>query len=81
MEIPDNIKESLQRYVDKGIPTGSFLQAVLENNLMGAVGKADYINKHLLPEICSYIYNQLPSISHGSPENVQKWIERGGLNK
>jgi hypothetical protein len=71
-----DVIESLQRYVEQRIPTGGFLQAVLENNLQEAFGLADEDNCAMLFHICAYIYNELPSMSHGSPERVQKWLAR-----
>jgi predicted nucleotidyltransferase len=73
--IRPDIKETLDRYASQGIPTGDFLAAVLSNNLMEAMGRADSFNQATLPEICSYIYNELPSPCHGSPEKVNAWLE------
>lgn len=36
---------------------GSFVQAVVDNDLMGAVSRADYINSQLLKFYCSLMYN------------------------
>ena len=52
---------------------GDFLRAVLSNDLMGAVGRADEYNRLTLWVIVSYVYNVLPSICHGSPEKVAAW--------
>ena len=70
------IKAAIDRYSKEHCPTGSFLRSVLENNLMEAFGRADEGNRHDLFAICNYIYNEIPSISHGSPENVKSWLER-----
>jgi hypothetical protein len=40
-----------------GYPGGSFVQAVIENDLMAAVGRADSINVKMLPFYCKLIYN------------------------
>ena len=71
-----DIIETLDRYINNKIPTGGFLHAVLSNDLMAACAKADYINKNRLIEISSYIYNNLPMDSWGSPEIVDKWLEK-----
>ena len=71
--------ESLQRYADNHIETGGFLRAVLENDLMEAVGRADEINQQDLFDICGYVYNDMPAICHGSPEKVQAWLDAGKL--
>ena len=73
--IDDNIKEALNRYTQDRIPTGGFLTAVLENNLMEAMGRADTINRYNLYDICTYIYNELPGHIHGSPEKVKQHLE------
>ena len=72
---PQNIIESLNRYVTVRIPTGGFLRAVLENDLMEALGRADSQNKAELSAICNYVYNELPMNCWGSRERVRKWLE------
>lgn len=74
IQIPENIKTSLQLYVEKKIPTGGFLEAVLSNDLMLATASADYYNSKILKEICTYVYNELPANCWGSREIVQKWL-------
>ena len=71
-----DIIETLERYATHRIPTGGFLHAVLENDLKAACERADNINRGRLFEIVSYCYNNLPAVSWGSPEKVQKWLER-----
>ncbi len=78
--IPIQLKQAIDRYVNHGIPTGDFLRAVLENNLMEAIGRADDDNIKIIHNICRYVYNEIPMICHGNIEKVQKWIEKGGLN-
>ena len=73
--VPDNIVESLDLYVNNHIPTGDFLRAVLENNLMEAFGRADEYKRECLFNICHYIYNKLPMSCHGSPEKVRAWLK------
>ena len=72
--LPINLKESLQRYVEHRIPPGDFLRAVLENDLMEAIGRADDINRFYLHDICSYVYNKMPLSCHGNKENVKEWL-------
>ena len=40
-----------------GYPGGSFVQAVVDNDLMAAVGRADATNVKMLPFYCKLIYN------------------------
>lgn len=71
--IRDDIKEALDDYAENGAPLGDFLTAVVENNLFEALGRADSYNRATIFQICGYIYNELPSPCHGSPEKVAKW--------
>ena len=64
----------LKRYVEERVPTGDFLLAVLENNLMEAFGRADEENRADMFEICEYVYNEMPMLCHGSPEKVKAWL-------
>lgn len=72
--IRPDIIASLNRYVTQGIPTGGFLQAVLENDLMMSFGRADEDNREALFHICAYVYNEMPYTCHGSPAVVAKWL-------
>ena len=72
----EDIKASLDRYVNDKIPTGGFLEAVLSNNLVEAVGRADSNNIQRIPEIVKYIYNNLPSNCWGDKETVTKWLSK-----
>ena len=74
MSIPDYMQESLWNYVTKHYPIGGFLRAVLSNNLMEAVGKADDNNLPSLPAYTNWLYNDAPSDCHGSPEKVDAWL-------
>lgn len=73
------IKDSLDAYIEKRFPTGGFLQVVLCNDLMRACQKADMHNQYRLAKIMTYIYNNLPTVSYGSPEKVEKWLNRKEL--
>lgn len=68
-----NIK-AFTRYTEQGIPTGSFLMAVLNNNLKEALGTADQFNQANLAAIVGYCYNNLPSHIWGSPEKVERHL-------
>ena len=73
--VPDYMMDGLHLYLTQGIPPGSFLTAVLSNDLMGSVERADTNNRHALIGWVQLLYNEMPSFSWGSPEKVQQWIE------
>lgn len=74
--IPNELRESLDRYAEHGIPTGSFLRACLENDFMQAACRCDRGNVQHLQAIAKYIYNDMPAACHGSPEAVRAWLAR-----
>lgn len=74
--IPENTKESLHLYVNSGLRPGHFLEAVLSNDLFGAVSHADSQNSAALVEIVRYVYNELPTGAYGSHEKIRAWIDR-----
>jgi hypothetical protein len=72
-QIPERFKESLIRYTE-GLHTGGFLEKVLENDLFGAIARADSEALVALPDIVGYIYNEIPQGCYGSPERVTLWL-------
>lgn len=73
--LPDYMVEGLIRYIEDGIVPGSFLQAVLRNDLRDACARADAANRFLIWEYVNVLWNYTPSDCWGSPEKVQRWIE------
>lgn len=71
---------ALQLYIDHGIEPGSFMEAMLSNDLRGACAMSDEENRHCIFEWVNLFYNELPSDSWGSPEKYRNWIKRGGLS-
>lgn len=72
-----HMEHGVRLYVEEGISPGSFLKAVLANDFMGAVGRADSSNGELLREWAMFVYNYLPTDCWGSYERVNNWK---GLN-
>lgn len=77
--IPEHMRGGLRLYIEEGIEPGSFLTAVLCNDLRGAVGKADHINIHRIVEWMQFLYNHAPAGCWGSKENYEAWIKHGGM--
>lgn len=77
--IPDHLLEGLRLYVDRGVVTGSFLTACIDNKLVDAFAHADHISALALPAIANWLYNDAPSPCWGSPEKRAAWMKRGGL--
>lgn len=72
-EIPELTLDALDRWGKAAIPPGDFTMAVLRNDFMEVIARADCRNRQCLPQIAKYIYNELPSGCWGSPNVVKKW--------
>lgn len=79
--IPEHMQGAMERWIEHGMLPGSFLQAVLSNDLFDAVGRADDLNRRILPDYVVYLYSYAPSECFGSREKVQQWYIRGGLGE
>ena len=73
--IPEYMMSGIIRYVNYGVEPGSFLTAVISNNLSEAVGQADDNNMPNLPAYMSYFYNETPSPCWGSKEKMKAWMD------
>lgn len=74
--LPEHIRDAMKLYLEDGVEPGSFLTAVLSNDLRRAVLLADKTNLQHLTNIVSYCYSCVPCISWGSPELVEAWLKR-----
>jgi len=74
MTIPEHMHGPVRDYIEHGAPPGNFLEAILENNLTEAVGRADTENMRNIPALVAYLYNEAPAPCWGSPENVGAWL-------
>lgn len=75
--LPQNLLVSLDKYVDDGCHPGDFLEACLANDFMGAAKNADTLSRSLMWLVAFYIYNVMPVGSHGSYEQVGRWLAGG----
>lgn len=76
--IPEHMIGGVKRYVLRGIPPGSGMRYLLENDFMAAHGNLDDDNRAALSGWCLFLYNYVPSLCQGSPDKVQAWIDCGG---
>lgn len=75
--LPEYTRDALIDYLRYGLPPGSFLTAVLSNDLYEAVKRADDDNRRALADFVIILANYVPIDAWGSPDDVQAWIERG----
>lgn len=74
LTMPAATLETLQGYIEHGIPPGGCVRAILANDLFGAMASADIGNRHSMHSICSWIYCHAPMNCRGSYEAVDAWI-------
>ncbi len=72
--IPERMMPSIEQYITDGIQPGTFLSAVICNDLKGAVMWADQENMGNLPAYASYFYTYAPIACWGSKGVMDKWI-------
>ena len=72
--LPPHMIEGARDYVENGLEPGGFLMAVLCNDLTGAFGRADSINREEMFTWASWLFNEAPSPCWGSPAKVRAWI-------
>ena len=71
--LPKGLQGGMQRYLEQGLAPGSFLTAVLENNLFDAVMRADSTNLSFLPDIVKWLHWEVPMECNGSRVLVDAW--------
>jgi len=75
--LPASLAEGMRRYIEERIEPGSFLFAVLQNDLTEACAHADYGNRLRLFDLVSWLYNEAPRTCWGSPAKVEIWLGSG----
>jgi len=76
---PPHIRAGIARYLILGIPPGSFLRAVFQNDLIGAAKAADADNAAALVSITRWVIAYAPDGSTGSAKAIEAWTARGGI--
>ena len=76
-EVPEHLHDGLMYYLAFHKPPGSFLRHVLENDLRGAVNRADEVSAAALSAIVRFLVNYAPIVAWGSAEAVEGWLANG----
>jgi len=77
--IPPRVLAAINNYVWYAQPTGDFVSAVLSNDLLRAVGRADERSLNAIKAICVYIHNAVPSVCYGNKEAVLNHLRKQGI--
>lgn len=75
--VPEWIFHELKAYVLEGQPTGTFLQAVIANDLKDSIGRADDYGVAALQPLVRLLYNGCPGGCWGSRETYVRWLKIG----
>jgi hypothetical protein len=73
--LPEKYRHGLRSYIEHGARPGSFLSAVLENDLRQSMGRADVESRRDLFAIVVWLHNEAPAIVWGSAAHVSDWLE------
>jgi len=76
--IPEHCRGGLAAYLQWGQPVGSFLTAVLRNDLISAVLRADDKNVVRLHHYAAFLHAFADPRSYGSEEAVAAWLDVKG---
>lgn len=74
--VPEHNHDGLVMYLVHGVNPGSFLSAVIENDLAEACARADVTNAGALWNIVFFLYNYAPSAAWGREGVIAKWQEK-----
>lgn len=77
--VPFHLQDGLIHHCLHGRMTGSFLTAVMENDLLEAVCRGDQESIAGLKDIVQFLYNYSPPGCWGSPAKVKEWRAQQGL--
>lgn len=73
--IPEHCRDGLAGYLTKEYKhIGSFLTALLSNDLKETFARADDVNSAAIQSYICFLYNCAPSGSWGSPARVKDWL-------
>lgn len=76
-DVPEHTREALANYFIHCYEPGSFLMAVLCNDLTGAATRSDHINRDALASIAQWVLHNAPNGSWGNREIVNDWLKKG----
>lgn len=77
--VPMHLHCAIIGYIEQGQPVGHFLTALLGNQLVETIKRADGVNILQLREIVDWFIGYAPAPCWGSPEKVALWLEKAEL--
>lgn len=80
--LPEHMRDAMRTWIETPHNPrllGSFMYAVLTNDLMGAFANADHINRASMYAWTVFLHNEAPAACFGSEARLLDWFGRGGL--
>jgi len=74
MNIPEQLKQSLERYVTHRLCPGQGLSSIISNDLFATIANCDDQTLAALRPIVTWLHNFAPVECHGSKEKLASWI-------
>lgn len=74
--LPEGLRDGVKLYIEDGIKPGSFLTAVVCNDLKESFGRADENSIRRMFDIVSFFYNEVPLNCWGSKKNMETWMQQ-----
>jgi hypothetical protein len=71
-------RRQLSRWIAHGELPEPFLEAVLANDLEGALMRATPSEFEQLPALLEFLHRHVPAEARGSRSNVAEWLAAGG---
>lgn len=79
--VPYHVMGGIVRYIESGLHPGSFLAAVITNDLGGVIANGDRESLENLVAIYKFFYNYCPSNCWGNEKKMSAWIKQRGLRR
>lgn len=79
--VPESVQDGLVDYITQGVRPGSFLEAVIDNDLREACGRADLVNRRLVYEIVTFMHNHAPAQCWGREDACRDWQMAHGARR
>lgn len=73
--VPAHMHDGYVLYLLHGVPPGSFLEAVLSNDLREACARADTDNQRTLYQHVYFLYNYAPQSCWGDAKTITGWLK------
>lgn len=71
--VPPHLHEGLLGWIEQGTPPGGFLEAVIQNDLVRAISKADEGSYRQLRDLIYFLTNHAPYGSFYAKDAIHNW--------